>query len=329
MTIKFPAQRRQPFIAEDSYNNTIAFFKNDLDIYEQTLERQRDLPLPRTTTLLLVAETAWNEFCLRYTGGEDLTTLATYLEVVVEKYESAALSMGEVPENKYRPVFMLEEMVDEYVDYLGILSVAILLHREDLIIRIHGLLEGTDYDGVDLLIEELLRFYIPDRPELDEWLWDKPYNLLVDAIDSNQQAAREKGMKKYVSKWYPSMKGKAAFWGKHEEIQANFFPYFGYWTFCAAAFTYLYGIDDVTYRSEVVYPKDLVDYARSMPRQPVHLKDGNEILRVAGGQTCPRAGNWFSPAKADSARHFDEGELMPSFAASEYGQTIWQWNSAT
>lgn len=34
---------------------------------------------------------------------------------------------------------------------------------------------------------------------------------------------------------------------------------------CAAAFTYLYDIDDASYRAETVYPKDLVDYARGMP----------------------------------------------------------------
>ena len=40
----------------------------------------------------------------------------------------------------------------------------------------------------------------------------------------------------------------------------------------------------------MVYPKDMVDYAHSMPRKPVKLEDGSEILRVQGGQPCPTAG---------------------------------------
>jgi hypothetical protein len=46
--------------------------------------------------------------------------------------------------------------------------------------------------------------------------------------------------------------------------------------------------------------------------------------RIPGGQPCPKAGWWFTPAKADSGRYFKEGELMPDFK-SDYGLTIWQW----
>jgi len=52
----------------------------------------------------------------------------------------------------------------------------------------------------------------------------------------------------------------------------------------------------------------------------------NIRLRVEGGQPCPQAGYWFTPAKFDSRRHFKEGELMPKFD-SDYGCTIWQWDS--
>jgi hypothetical protein len=45
---------------------------------------------------------------------------------------------------------------------------------------------------------------------------------------------------------------------------------------------------------------------------------------ILGGQPCPKAGWWFTPAKANSGRYFKEGELMPDFK-SDYGLTIWQW----
>ena len=62
----------------------------------------------------------------------------------------------------------------------------------------------------------------------------------------------------------------------------------------------------------------------SVPRQP-HLV-ASDRLRVEGGQPCPQTGYWFTPAKANSRRHFREGEIMPAFQA-DYGATIWQWDS--
>jgi hypothetical protein len=52
----------------------------------------------------------------------------------------------------------------------------------------------------------------------------------------------------------------------------------------------------------------------------------NSHLRVEGGQLCPQVGYWFTPAKLNSRRHFNEGELMPAFDSS-YGSTIWQWDT--
>lgn len=46
---------------------------------------------------------------------------------------------------------------------------------------------------------------------------------------------------------------------------------------------------------------------------------------VHGGQPCPREGWWFTPARANSRRHFKAGEVMPDFK-SDYGATIWQWD---
>jgi hypothetical protein len=48
-------------------------------------------------------------------------------------------------------------------------------------------------------------------------------------------------------------------------------------------------------------------------------------LRCEGGQPCPREGWWFTPAKANSRRHFTQGEVMPRFT-TDYGATIWQWD---
>ena len=47
--------------------------------------------------------------------------------------------------------------------------------------------------------------------------------------------------------------------------------------------------------------------------------------RVPANQACPESGFYFTPAKADSRRHFKQGDIMPS-VGNDYGMTIWQWD---
>ena len=50
-----------------------------------------------------------------------------------------------------------------------------------------------------------------------------------------------------------------------------------------------------------------------------------ELISCDGGQSCPREGYWWTPAKPGAGRAFKKGEIMPSYQ-SEYGVTIWQWS---
>lgn len=291
----FEDVRRQDYIDEESYKNTLAHYAADETSYAEQLSDPRQKPGDHASTFQFWASTRWETLQLRYTGGAPLEDLREYLELVVSAWEAYASENDDLTGADYAPPFRLADMVDNYVDYLGVLCFAILLHREDLIPRIFKLIEGT-YDGADAVLEELFKFYLPDRPVLDHWLWEKPYRTLLHAIDSEDPTEREALMRKYVSSWYKSMKGQAHFWGKHDQIEPSFSPYLGYWALCAAAFTYLYDIDDRSYRDELVYPSDLVDYARSMPRRSIAPGDEAQQHQVVGAQPRPRTGPWFSPA---------------------------------
>jgi hypothetical protein len=264
---EFRVKRRQLHLDKTSYSNTLLHFEEAGSIWQENLILPKIIAGDNSNTFNAMAYDKWTVFQLAYTAGEDLAPLAFSLTALVEDYERYAEELLELQDDKYYPPFIMNNMIDNYVDYLHLLCAAVLLHREDLIPRIHALNEGTEFDGADAVIEELLKFYLPSRPELDEWLWDKPYRGLLDAIDADTPAEMAKDMKKYVKAWYPGMKGQAHFWGKHEQIKPEFTPYFGYWAMCAAAFSYLYDIDDSSYRDEIVYPKDLADYARSKPRR--------------------------------------------------------------
>ena len=49
-------------------------------------------------------------------------------------------------------------------------------------------------------------------------------------------------------------------------------------------------------------------------------------LRCEGGEACPKSGYWITPAKSGSRRYFQQGTSMPE-VVSDYGSTIWQWDS--
>lgn len=319
----FNERRRQKYIDEESYKNTLKHYSEGEGFCNDFLSKPEQHTRGHATALRYRASDLWETFQLKYTAGEDISELAQSLTEIVDAYERYVIKNEQVPDDDYLPPFRFVDMIDIYIDYLHLLCASILLHREDLLPKIFSWIKEGEYDGDDAVLEELLNFYFSDRPSPDHWIW-KPYRKLLDVLDANSVEERPKLMKKYVKGWYSGMKGKAGFWGQHENIKPEFSPYFGYWAMCAGAYTYLLGIDDSSYRDEEVYPKDMVDYARSQPRRVVKMVDGSEILRVEGGQPCPFEGLWFSPAKTDSSRYFKTGEVMPVFDASEYGHTIWQ-----
>jgi hypothetical protein len=318
-------KKRQKYIDAESYQNTLKNFDSAKIDYEEQLKSPEVHPGGHAAALLFSASDLWAVFQLRYTAGEDLEKLARSLDEVVEAFDIYVKKHRDTTERQNYPPFLMVDMIDTYIDFLHLVCVVIMLHREELLPVILGWIKGDEYDGVDAVIEELFNYYFPDRPSPDSWIWEQPYEKLLDVVDAPSPSDRPKLMRKYLKNWYSSMKGQAAFWGAHEKIKPDFSPYFGYWAMCAGAFTYLLGIDDSSYRDEEVYPEDMVDYARRLPRRPIKTEDGTEVLRVEGGQACPREGTWFSPAKQDSARYFKVGEVMQVFDRSEYGQTIWQW----
>jgi hypothetical protein len=47
---------------------------------------------------------------------------------------------------------------------------------------------------------------------------------------------------------------------------------------------------------------------------------------VQAGETCPETGFYFTPARTNSRKLFQKGDVMPAFDVA-YGSTIWQWDT--
>lgn len=314
-------QRRQKFITPDYYKNVLAsceetkyFWANnsmESDSAEQeTALKARD-----------IQRAALDAFFIQYTAGEPINALIKPLEYLIDNYETyqRALEIQEQLPN-ISPL-AIEDWPGDYEECVQVISLCILLHRIDLLERFVALLDKAGYAGDDTLYEDLLRKVLPSRQDLDEWYHDI-YTPLIRAIYAPTKEEASVLLKFYCDQWYAAFEDKQTNWhDTHLDIDGDDGSYVGYWAFEAAAIAFLYDIDD-SQIDHMVYPKDLVAYARA------HTATGaKQIARIEAGQPCTHAGYWFTPAQTNSRRHFKQGETMPAIDDSNWGETLWYWAS--
>ena len=307
---------RQAYFSENHYQNfltehdeVIEFFKSN-KFKSDTAEEEASLRLAFFQTLAL------DKLLSSYTAGENIENLIPLLEDLIEKYEVRQKTLAEYEKSPKISPLALDDWLDQYEEAVQVISLCILLHRTDLLPRFVKLIDQAGYAGDDTLYEYLLKKVLPNRHDVDRWYHDV-YTPLVQALYINNKEESSKLLKKYCQQWYPAFK-QAPWHDTH--LQGEDGNYVGYWAIEAAAIAFLYGIDDSKI-DHMVYPKDLVEYARNY--RPTN---GSQVARVDAGQPCSKTGYWFTPAKADSRRYFSQGEVMPKFTDSLWGDTIWYWS---
>ncbi|MBW3510660.1 PoNe immunity protein domain-containing protein [Janthinobacterium sp. NKUCC06_STL] len=324
--MQFHEKRRQQFLSEQYFEADI---QHALDIsipgLLQVLNAADSDAEDRSRVSGVIAYITCKNFFLNYTAGESIAVLRDSFISVVEAYERASRYYREYTKSSDSPNFGFQE-IDDFERIIQLVGLAILLHQRELIPRIHSLISNSVYDRKDAMYEELIGHDLPDRPFLDAWYHQLPYLHLLNATDEEDSEAKIAKMEQYLKVWYASMKN-AGWHDSHLDVREDGGAYFGYWAIEAAAIVYLYNIKDSSFRNHIVYPKDLVDFARQFDKQAISTFLVPEKLRVEGGNPCPQTGYWFTPAIPGSLRHFEQGEIMPVSMDSQYGATIWQWSS--
>ncbi|MDE2430438.1 MAG: DUF1911 domain-containing protein, partial [Burkholderiales bacterium] len=263
--MQFHELRRQQFLNESAFLATKNFFLNIVSLNVEERISGHKSGYDRQNSAWNFADYFFTNYMLKFTSGETLDNLRTELSDVVRAYEEYAKYKREYSQNKASPIFAFQE-IDDFECILQLVSLAILLHRRDLIVRIHSLIAGSAYDGEDAMYEELIGHELPDRPYLDEWYHQLPYIHLLNASDAQTSEEQVAQMQLYLNAWYPAME-KATWHDSHLNMtNESCGAYFGYWAIEAAAIVYLYNIDDSSFRDHIVYPKDLVDFARQWDR---------------------------------------------------------------
>ena len=271
-----------------------------------------------------------NWLCLQYSAGapvEQIREVWPYAMRWAEEYAMFHEAHHLDPHNKGGVVPHAALRTEDYWTVaLRLLCFGLLTGHAHQMPRVMRFLDyGNELMGVrDGLIERLVAPFVPGRgTPPDEAARHLPYRKLFKVFAA-EPAKRPALMAKYLGEWFEASR-REPYYEQHLE---GGFGFYGYWSWEAAAVTWLLGIDDTSYRDMPFYPRDLADFARSQPVSPA-ATTGSEAaalrLRCEAGQPCPREGWWFTPAKAGSRRHFKQGEVMPAFS-TDYGATIWQWD---
>lgn len=309
--------RRQKFIFDSYYQKSI-------NLYDTTEARwigkkmQADSPAQEKSLRTgYFKESAFNALLISYTEGEPIESLIPRLEKLIENYEVYQQALAVEEDEPDISPLAIDDWPAQYEECVQVISLCILLHRNDLLTRFVVLIDRAGYANEDILYEDLLRKHLPNRTELDEWYHDL-YTPLIRAIYAEEPEEASDLLKQYCKEWYPSFGKQQTTWhDSHLDIEDDDGSYVGYWAFEAAAIAFLYGIDD-TKIDNMVYPKDLAEYARKHSQS-----NAKQIGRVEAGKPCSKTGYWFTPAQINSRRRFQQGEIMPSFSGSNWGDTLW------
>ena len=203
----------------------------------------------------MIAYDKWCLMALDYSQGQDIQSLTAILPQVVEGEEKTHLPH---PAHLTYTRHLAERDTFPYI--LSLLTFAKLLHLDHLIPRICAQIDVDRQHnrGQDKLYETIMqKLGLPRVPADASFKHFKAYPILLEAIEASAEN-RPKLMKAFLKKWYPSMKG--VIW--HDKHHKNPLSFIGYWCWEAALVTYLWDIDDASYRDMPYYPKDLVDWAR-------------------------------------------------------------------
>ncbi|MBX8542777.1 DUF1911 domain-containing protein [Pseudomonas cichorii] len=308
--------KRQKFLSDNMYSEFFGYVDETKVFFEHN-KFESDSPLQEESLRAShFQDLALKKLLISYTAGVDISTLIPLLEELVSRYEERQKKLSALEGISNISPLAIDDWTYQFEECVQVFSLCILLHRTDLLKKFVRLLDDAGYNGEDTLYEDLLRKLLPDREDVDEWYHDV-YTPLIHAIYADEKEEASGLLDAYCKQWYPAFK-QAPWHDSH--LDGDEGSYVGYWAFEAGAIAFLYGIDDSKI-DHMVYPKDLVEYARNY--QPANEA---QVTRIDAGQPCSKTGYWFTPAQANSRRHFQQGEIMPRISESKWGDTLWYWS---
>lgn len=318
----FNETRREPYLDEGSFNWNVQFTLNDVlpSLIKDSTDASLN-PLDRTEALWRLSSEYLDHAIRQYSAGVAVPDMQSHLRASIE---FGSRFVNDIDDGANWPQLDLAVQT-HYVHALWLLSLTKLLGLGEQQVENVANFYAADEtnDGADELFELILAKLGRKSFDAEGLIHENPYQLLLDCIKAEPEQ-RPALMTQFLKRWFKGQK-ECDWWGSHIPRKGTTIldtGFFGYWAFEAALVTYLWDIDDSSYRDLPHYPKDLIDFARANAQRDAN---GKGPSRVPGGQPCPRTGYWFTPARQNSRTHFEAGQTMPDVGGT-WGATIWQWD---
>ncbi|MDC5165836.1 PoNi-like cognate immunity protein [Acinetobacter baumannii] len=321
----FTEQRRQQFLTEDYYLKTKEYNEEGIPLYLKSDAFEDDqYNCGEANRWTAITDIYTSLLYLTYTAGHSIQELIPVFEKVIDGYEkqSEALALFHKSEKP--------SVITSQNETLNILSLAFLLHRNDLFLRIHSLVNGErdSHTGEDEIINKFFKLNDSTHPTINEGnLFSLSYAKLCDVIDNVLVKSDKKHsvelLDEYLSNWY-QMNRNEIWYNSHLDLE-NKSSYVGYWAFEAAALVYLLDLDDSSLYKHLFYPKDIVQWARNQTKIKA-LNDDVIQIKLRGGEKCTRTGYWQTPAQPNLRRYFVQDKVLPTLIEMDWGEVYWYWD---
>ncbi|UTO20243.1 DUF1911 domain-containing protein [Acinetobacter sp. Z1] len=326
---------RDSFLQEDMYQRRFDAFLNG--VYSVTDGFQKYKANAKSSKMMAAGhqrvKDVLNLMSLQYSAGGDIAfiqELYPYLLNWTEEYTEIHSKYHLSPEADGRYVWHISLGTEDYwYIALRLICFGLLTGYADQMDRIMPIIdyveatpEGQEKDG---LIERLVAPFVADRgTPPDEARRHLPYRKLIKVFNASPEQ-RPALMLQYLEDWYEASR-REPYYDQHPQpdIRSGV-SYYGYWSWEAAAVTWLLDIDDTSYREHQFYPKDLVDFARTQSK--VVLDDQQlERMKVKDVEACIKTGYWRTPAQPDSRQYFKQGEIVSTLIELDWGEVYWYWD---
>jgi len=231
-------------------------------------------PGKRSMVASAVADFSINMLTLGYSAGAELAELRTFYPSIVEAWitnERYHVEYGQSPSGSYAIVATYALLGDDFYFVNRMVCFGILLGWGEHLSHVARIIEHNN-SRMDAMLERMLSFYVPGRDtNLTKCTRHLPYFKTLKIFNASPEA-RPGLMAEYLKEWYAASR-REPYYDSHNRDTS----FKGYWSWEAAAITFLLDIDDSSYRNAEFYPADLVDFARrakfeGVPRDRHHEK---------------------------------------------------------
>ncbi len=310
----FSKNRRQKFLSEKDYVEEEDAYRYGIQSRYESLSSDKPMaPGADSRLRWAIASKSLQLLLLNYTAGRPIEELKAQLPEIIERFD-IYIQHEVSPRSKNPPENVADTLditqLDAYVYVFWLLALCRLLGHAAFVPTIIGWVDKTREftRGRDGLFENVVQALTGTHVEAPRVvLHAVPYRPLASATIRAPEE-RPALVKEFVETWYKGM--KPTYWhGAHTDGL-----YFGYWCLEAALVTVLWDIDDSSYRDHLVYPKDLVDFARQQQAAARVAGTPKPHISRKTGERCPYAGRWGvleSPEAFVQERMFSEGDVFP------------------